>query len=106
MPELVTIPISFFEVAITFERPVFQLWIDRAPVLQGIFDALTPWSPSIDDTEVRNDGKPSTHGITLKLPLKRASFFLVRLIANSHVMMRTGRRRMKQSRSLTPRFPR
>jgi hypothetical protein len=75
MPELVTIPISFFEVAIPYERPVFQLWIDRAAVLQGIFDALKPWNPSIDDTEPRNDGKPSEQGILLKLPLKRASFF-------------------------------
>jgi len=75
MPELVTIPISFFEVAISYERPVFQLWIDRAAVLQGIFDALEPWNPSIDDTEPRNDGKPSEQGIVLKLPLKRASFF-------------------------------
>ncbi len=45
MPELVTIPISFFEVAISYKRPVFQLWIDRAAVLQGIFDALEPWRP-------------------------------------------------------------
>jgi hypothetical protein len=75
MPELVTIPISYFEVAVKYERPVFQLWIDRAAVLQGIFDALKPWNPNIDDTEHRNDGKPSEQGIVLKLPLKRASFF-------------------------------
>jgi hypothetical protein len=75
MPELVTIPISYFEVAIKYERPVFQLWIDRAAVLQGIFDALKPWNPDINDTEPRNDGKPSEQGVALKLPLKRASFF-------------------------------
>jgi hypothetical protein len=75
MPEPVTIPISFFEVAINYERPVFHLWIDRAAVLQGIFDALEPWNPNIDDTEPRSGGKPSEQGIALKLPLKRASFF-------------------------------
>ncbi len=75
MPELVTIPISYFEVAINYERPVFQLWIDRATVLQGIFDALKPWNPHINDTEPRNEGKPSEQGIVVKLPLKRASFF-------------------------------
>jgi hypothetical protein len=75
MPQLVTIPISNFAVAIRYVRPVFQLWIDRAAVIQGIFDGLEPWKPSIDDMEVRADGKPSEQGITLKLPLKRITFF-------------------------------
>jgi hypothetical protein len=50
---------DFLLVAIKYERPVFPLWIDRAAVLQGIFDALKPWNPNINDTEPRNDGKPS-----------------------------------------------
>ena len=75
MPELVTIPISYFEVAIAYERPAFQLWTDRAKVLQGLFEALEPWKPDVDDTELRNEGKPSEQGILVRLPLKRTSFF-------------------------------
>ena len=37
--------------------------------------ALKPWNASIDDTEIRNDGKPSEQGITFKLPFKRVTFF-------------------------------
>lgn len=75
MAEFVTIPVSFFEVAISYERPVFQLWVDRSKVLQDLFDALAPWTPNIDDTEFRNEGKPSEQGIVFKLPQERVSFF-------------------------------
>jgi hypothetical protein len=51
MAELVTIPLSFFEITVDFERPDLRLWNDRASVVQDIFDALKPWSPSIDNIE-------------------------------------------------------
>lgn len=75
MAELVTIPISIFELAIDYERPEFRLWMDRASVVQGIFDALKTWEPRIDDVDAINTGKPSEQGFTIKLPLKRVSFF-------------------------------
>lgn len=75
MPELVTIPISYFEFAVDYERPEFRLWMDRALIVQGIFDALKPWEPRIDDVEAITTGKASEQGFTIKLPLKRVSFF-------------------------------
>ena len=75
MVELVTIPISIFEFAVAYQRPEFKLWIDRASVVQGIFDALGPWEPRIDDVDAITNGKASEQGFTIKLPLKRVSFF-------------------------------
>jgi hypothetical protein len=75
MAEVVTIPISIFEVAADYERPEFKLWMDRASVVQGIFDALKPWEPRIDDVEAITTGKASEQGFTIKLPLKRVAFF-------------------------------
>jgi hypothetical protein len=75
MAELVTIPISIFELTIDYERPEFKLWLDRASVVQGIFDALKPWDPRVDDVDAITTGKASEQGFTIKLPLKRVSFF-------------------------------
>lgn len=75
MAELVTIPISIFEFAVDYERPEFKLWMDRASVVQGIFDALKPWEPRIDDVDAITTGKASEQGFAIKLPLKRVSFF-------------------------------
>ena len=75
MAEIVTIPISIFELGVNFERPDFRLWLDRASVVQGVFDALKPWEPHVDDIESITAGKASEQGFTLKLPLKRVSFF-------------------------------
>jgi hypothetical protein len=75
MAELVTIPISIFELAVEYERPEFTLWLDRASVVQGVFDALRPWGPRIDDVDAITTGKVSEQGFTIKLPLKRISFF-------------------------------
>ncbi|HYW43419.1 MAG TPA: hypothetical protein VE959_11225 [Bryobacteraceae bacterium] len=75
MAELVTIPISIFEFTVDYERPEFKPWMDRASVVQGIFDSLKPWEPRIDDVDVITAGKASEQGFTIKLPLKRVSFF-------------------------------
>ena len=75
MPELVTIPASFFELAVDYERPVFRSVTDRGPLVQGIFDALRPWNPSVDDIEIHDEGKYSQQGVTIHMPVKRASFF-------------------------------
>ena len=75
MSELVTIPISVFELAINYERPRFKLWLDRAVVVQSIYDALEPWKPRIDDVESLTTGKVSEQGFLIKLPIQRISFF-------------------------------
>jgi hypothetical protein len=75
MPELVTIPLSFFELVLPFQRPDLKVWVERAAIFQTIFEALKPWDPNIDDLEPISTGKPSEQGFTLKLPLKRIAFF-------------------------------
>ncbi len=75
MLELISIPISYFEIVVSYESPNVRLWMDRASVVQGIFDALKPWNPKIDDVEVLSDGKPSEQGFKLKLLENRVSFF-------------------------------
>jgi hypothetical protein len=75
MPELVTIPISFIEVTFEYERPNLEIWGNRAPITQVLFNALQPWNPNIDDIEPLNNGKLSEQGLIIRLPLKRAAFF-------------------------------
>jgi hypothetical protein len=75
MPELVTIPISFFEVTFEYDRPNLALWSDRGPIVQAIFDGLQAWNPKVDDIEPIITGKLSEQGFIIKLPLMRASFF-------------------------------
>jgi hypothetical protein len=75
MPELVTIPTSYFEYAAEFERPIMALWLDRAEMVQAVFDALAPWDVTVDDVEGKNEGKPADQGVLFKLPKARASFF-------------------------------
>jgi hypothetical protein len=75
MPELVTIPLSFFELEAEYEKPLFSLMADRTALVQGIFEALQPWKPKIDDIEIRTAGKLSEQGFNFKIPLKRVSFF-------------------------------
>ena len=75
MPELVTIPISYFELVVEYERPEWKLWADRGSVIEAIFDSLKAWNPNIDDVEFLNSGKASEQGVNLKLPLKRVSLF-------------------------------
>jgi len=59
MPEHVTIPISGFELSVNYVKPDVKLWVDRGPIVQGIFEALSQWNPNFDDIEVINVGKPS-----------------------------------------------
>jgi hypothetical protein len=75
MAELITIPISYFEVIFEYASPNFKLWTDRNSVFTGIFEALKSWGLQIDDVEVLTTGKPSEQGFKFKLPQKRLSFF-------------------------------
>jgi hypothetical protein len=75
MAELVTIPISFFELVVDYERPDLKLLGDRAQLLQAVFEALQPWDPSVDDIDSITTGKFSLQGVNFKIPLKRVSLF-------------------------------
>jgi hypothetical protein len=76
MPELVTIPVSFIEVAIDYENPNTRLVTDRAAVVQHIFEALLPWNFKIDDIEILNSGRNSEQGAMFRLPHTHVSFFV------------------------------
>ena len=76
MLEPVRIPISFFELVGEFERPDFRLLGDRVSIIQCLFDAMEPWHPKVEDIEVLTQGKLSEQGTSLKLALKRVTFFL------------------------------
>ncbi len=75
MPELVTIPIAIFEIAIEYANPEMKLVMDRAKVVDHLFRAFKSWNIKVDDVEVIQEGKPSEQGVKFKLPLKRTSFF-------------------------------
>jgi hypothetical protein len=75
MPEQITIPISNFELGIAYTRPVLNLWLDRAAIVQKMFDVFEPWSLSVDDVEAVTTGKPSEQGVKFRLPLQKITFF-------------------------------
>jgi hypothetical protein len=75
MPEKVAIPVSVFDYGSDYVRPVISIWMDRATIVQNMFNALARWGLDIDNVEPITTGKPSEQGITIRLPGKRASFF-------------------------------
>jgi hypothetical protein len=75
MPEIVVIPISFFEATFDYKETNIMLWLDRAAVVQALFAALKPWQVAVDDVEIITTGKPSDQGLKFKLPKKQISFF-------------------------------
>jgi hypothetical protein len=76
MSEIVSTPISFFDLEIEYEKPDFKVAAERAPVVQMIWDALRPWNITIDDLEIVTTGKVSEQGIRFRLPQKSSMFFL------------------------------
>lgn len=75
MPEIVDVPLSFFEVEIEFARPNLRIWLDRIAIVESVYDALRRWGITVDDVEVIQTGKPSEQGVKFKVPEKRTSFF-------------------------------
>lgn len=74
MPELVTIPSAGFEIVAEYVRPNMKLLVDRAKVVDQLFEVYNAWGVKVDDVEVKTDGKPSEQGVKFKIPLKRTSF--------------------------------
>lgn len=75
MAQPVTIPLSFVELVVQYEHPSVRAFYDRASILDGILDALQPWSPKLDDVEHLTTGKLSEQGLMFRLPLKQVSIF-------------------------------
>ncbi|HEV2325563.1 MAG TPA: hypothetical protein VGS10_16550 [Terracidiphilus sp.] len=75
MPEKVTIPIAFFEYTARYVKPNFQALMDRARIVQAIYDSLIPWQIKIDDVEPITTGKPSEQGINFRLPDRKVLFY-------------------------------
>jgi hypothetical protein len=75
MPEIVTTPISYFEVEMEYAEPDLKMWLDRVNVVQAVWAALKPWNVAVDDVEIIQTGKPSEQGIKFKIPQKLSSFF-------------------------------
>lgn len=74
MPHLVTIPIAILDITVEYSRPNMRLLVDRANVVDRLFQAFTEWKVKVDDVEVITEGKPSDQGIKFKIPAKRTSF--------------------------------
>jgi len=75
MPEKVTIPISIFDYSSDYVRPVISIWMDRAKLVQNMFDVLAKWDLDVDNVEPITKGSPSEQGIKIKIPAKRATLF-------------------------------
>jgi hypothetical protein len=76
MREKVAIPISMFDYSSDFVRPVISIWMDRAQLVQDMFDALAKWGlNNVDNVEGITTGKPSDQGIQIRIPEKHLSFF-------------------------------
>jgi hypothetical protein len=76
MPAAITIPISTFELSITYRKPEIRLMGDRVGLVQALLDALAPWNPDLDEMEVITTGKPSEQGIKIRIGTQKASFFI------------------------------
>jgi hypothetical protein len=75
MPEKVTIPLASFELSVDFIRPIIAIWLDRAVLVQAMFDALAKWKLDVNDVEGITTGKPSEQGVKIKLSSKRCTVF-------------------------------
>lgn len=76
MPEKVTTKLSFFETDMEFAAPFLNILLDRARLVEQIYDAFRPWNITVDDVEFVTTGKPSEQGVRFKLPRKQSAFFV------------------------------
>lgn len=75
MSEKVSIPISIFDYSSDFVRPVISIWMNRAELVQDMFDALAKWGLNVDDVEGITTGKPAEQGVKIRLPEKKVALF-------------------------------
>jgi hypothetical protein len=75
MPEKVAIPVSIFDYSSDYVRPVISIWMDRAALVQSMFDALAKWNLDVDNVDPITNGNPSDQGIKIRIPGKRVTLF-------------------------------
>lgn len=75
MPEKVTTKLSFFETDMEFAAPFLNILLDRAKLVEQLYDAFRQWGVTVDDVEFVTTGKPSEQGVRFKLPKKQSAFF-------------------------------
>jgi hypothetical protein len=75
MPELITIPISYFEVLARYRDPDIDTFMDRRESVSALFKAFKAWNIGIEDIEVITQGKLVEQGIKFTLPKNRITFF-------------------------------
>ncbi len=72
----IKIPLCSFETTFVYEVPKIQFIAERAPLIEEIFKAFSPWTPSFDDIQFLNEGKNSDRGVNFKIASQNASFFV------------------------------
>jgi hypothetical protein len=75
MPEKVTIPIAVLEYEAVYLHPLLAALMNRATIVEAVYDALVPWNIDVDGIEVLTTGKPTEQGINFRLPDKKLTFF-------------------------------
>lgn len=75
MAEKVNIPISVLDYTADYIRTVIGVWLDRAALVQAMFDALLKWNLNVNNVDPIMTGKPSEQGIRINLPDVRSSFY-------------------------------
>ncbi|HLX43862.1 MAG TPA: hypothetical protein VKR43_10530 [Bryobacteraceae bacterium] len=75
MAEPITIPISILEVTIRYQKAAVRLLVDRAEVIQALFDVFGEYDPNADDLEVVSSGKTTEQGIKFRLSSQRINLF-------------------------------
>lgn len=71
----ITIPISTFDLTVSYAKPEIRLMADRVAPIQALLDALAGWHPDLDDMEVIATGKLTEQGVRIRMAAQRASFF-------------------------------
>ena len=78
----ITIPISTFDLVISYAKPQIRLMADRVAPVQALLDALGEWHPDLDDMEIIATGKITEQGIRIRFAAQKASSSLAWQPAN------------------------
>jgi hypothetical protein len=71
----ITIPISTFDLTVSYAKPQIRLMADRVAPVQALLEALAEWHPDLDDMEIIATGKLTEQGVRIRIAAQKASFF-------------------------------
>jgi hypothetical protein len=71
----ITIPISTFDLSVSYAKPAIRLMGDRVAPVQALLDALAEWHPDLDDMEIITTGKLTEQGVKIRIAAQKAWFF-------------------------------